>query len=141
ARGVGYEPTILDSLAEIDRGHWEGHEAAEIKRRWGKLHKQWYDDPAGLAMPGGEAFDDLWDRAGAALDRIASDGGDSVLVCAHKAINRVLIARLLGRPTKGVWAIPQPQAGLSELIFDGGAWRAESIGDVEHLPDGMRSET
>lgn len=141
ARFMGYEPTVLRDLVEIDRGHWEGHEGPEIRRRWGKLHKQWYDDPAGLAMPGGESFDELWERAGDVIDRLQSDGHETVLVCAHKAINRVLIARMLDRPTKGVWQIPQPQAGLSELIRSGDGWIAETIGDVEHLPTGMRSES
>ena len=138
---LGYEPEILDGLIEIDRGHWEGHAAEEIKRRWGKLCKGWYDDPAGLAMPGGESFDDLRARARAVLDPVEGCGGARVLVCAHQAINRVLIAQALGRPTKGVWAIPQPQAGRSVLVFEDGVWRAETIGNAEHLPAELRSES
>jgi broad specificity phosphatase PhoE len=140
ARILGHEPEILPELAEIDRGHWEGHEAAEIKRRWGKLVRAWYDDPRGLAMPGGEGFDDLWERAGAVLDRMSSGPGETVLVCAHKAINRVIIARALGRPSKGVWDIPQPQACFSVLERRDGGWEAETIGSVEHLPSGLRSD-
>ena len=49
ARLLGCEPEILPDLIEIDRGHWEGHEGPEIKRRWGNLWSRWYDDPAGLA--------------------------------------------------------------------------------------------
>lgn len=135
ARLIGVEPTVLEDLAEIDRGHWEGHPMDEIRRRWGKLVKQWYDDPAGLAMPGGEEFDHLWERAGNVLARVAEDGGRRVLACGHKAINRVLIARALGRPTKGVWDIPQPQACVTILDREGGTWTARKIGDVSHLPE------
>jgi len=146
ARALGLEPEILPDLIEIDRGHWEGHEMAEVRRRWGKLVKQWYDDPAGLALPGGEAFDDLWARAGRVLERLEADEAETVLVCAHKAINRVLIARATGRPTKGVWDIPQWQACYSVLHHrpgagDGAAWTAETVGRTEHLPSGLRSES
>ena len=140
ARLLGAQPEILPDLVEIDRGHWEGHEAAEIRRRWGKLCKEWYEDPAGLAMPGGEAFDDLWERAGRVLDRVLAGEATTVLACAHKAVNRVLIARALGRPSRGVWDISQQQASYSVLHHDGQAWNAEIIGDVEHLPSGMRSD-
>jgi len=141
ARLLGHEPVLLPDLAEIDRGHWEGHEPEEIRRRWGKLHKAWYDDPKGLAMPGGEAFDDLWERAGRVLARVQADGGRNVLACGHKAINRVILARALARPSRGVWQIPQPQACRSVLRLDGGAWQADLVGDDAHLPAGMRSES
>ena len=140
ARLLGAEPEVLDDLIEIDRGHWEGHAPDEIKRRWGKLHKQWYDDPAGLGMPGGEEFDDFWERAGRLLTRLDQEDG-TVLACAHKALNRVLIARMTGHPTKGVWQIPQPQSSCNILVRDGEGWRAEQIGDVTHLPPELRSES
>jgi broad specificity phosphatase PhoE len=138
-RIIGPEPVVLEDLIEIDRGHWEGHEMDEIRRRWGQLVKQWYDDPAGLTMPGGEAFDDLWDRAGR-LER-ELDGPGVTLACAHKAINRVLIARLLRRPTRGVWQIPAPQGSCSILVKENGEWRAEKIGDVSYLPEELRSDS
>ncbi len=148
----GSEPVPLPDLAEIDRGHWEGHEVAEIRRRWGRLHASWYDDPAGLAMPGGERFDDLWARAGKVLDLFAAllaelsasatEGAAATLfACGHKAINRALIARALGRPTRGVWQIPQPQACLTVLVREGDGWRAERIADVAHLSPDLRSDS
>ena len=141
ARLLGQEPEVIDDLTEIDRGHWEGHPPDEIRRRWGKLHRAWYDDPTGLAMPGGEEFDALWERGPRVLDRIVDLGGRYVLACGHKAINRVIIARALGRPAKGVWAIPQSQACRTLLHHGPEGWRAEIIGDVSHLPAEMRSDT
>jgi len=52
----------------------------------------------------------------------------------------VLIARALGRPSKGVWDIPQPQACRTVLVHSGGRWAAEVIGDASHLPDELRSD-
>ena len=141
AQGIGYEPEILPDLIEIDRGHWEGHEPDEIKRRWGKLHKQWYDDPAGLGMPGGESFDDLWVRAEQVARRLQEEPGGTILAAAHKALNRVLIAVMTGLPTKGVWQIPQPQASCNVLVRTDTGWNATLVGDVAHLPPELRSSS
>ena len=141
-RSTGAEPEILPDLIELDRGHWEGHVGEEIRRRWGKLWKEWYDDPSGLAMPGGEAFDDLWVRAGRLLETLEEGGAESMFACGHKGINRVVIARALGRPSRGVWRISQPQVSRSVLVRDDdGAWRAELLGDVSHLPPELRSDS
>lgn len=142
ARRVAGEPEILPDLIELDRGHWEGHVGEEIRRRWGKLWKAWYEDPAGLAMPGGEAFDDLWERTGRLLATLEETGAESILACGHKGINRVLIARALDLPTEGVWRIPQPQVSRSVLVRDdAGKWSAEILGDVSHLPPDLRSDS
>lgn len=141
ARLVAGEPEILPDLIELDRGHWEGHTGQEVQRRWGKLRRAWYDDPAGLAMPGGEAFDDLWARGERLLRTLEECGGERLLVCGHKAINRILIARALGLPTQGVWAITQPQTARNVLVLRASGWEAESIGDVSHLAPDLRSES
>lgn len=137
---LGHTPEVLPELLEIDRGHWEGHTMEEVHRRWAKLYEGWYGDPSGLAMPGGESFESLWERAGQALERFAACEGP-VIACGHKAINRAILARALGRLSAEVWKIPQPQACRSVLILEQGVWRAEVLGDVSHLPAAMRSDS
>jgi len=143
ARLMGHEPELLPDLAEIDRGEWEGLTGDAIRKRDPALHARWYEDPRGLAMPGGEAFADLWERAGRALARLSEAGG-LVLAVGHKAINRVVIARALGRDSQGVWGIAQPQASLTELVMAPGPpplrFQAARLGDVTHLPAEMRSD-
>jgi phosphoserine phosphatase len=140
ARLLGHEPEILDDLAEIDRGAWEGLLPDAIRKRDAALHARWYDDPKGLAMPGGEAFDHLWERAGRALAFLSKASG-RVLAVGHRALNRVLIARALGRDSKGVWGIAQPQACRTVLVGEKGRFRAELTGDVAHLPPELRSDS
>jgi broad specificity phosphatase PhoE len=140
ARILGHEPEILDDLAEIDRGLWEGLLPDAIRLRDPELHERWYDDPKGLSMPEGESFASLWERAGRALAALA-EAGSTVLAVGHKATNRVLIARALGRESKGVWGIPQPHACLTVLTGAAGRFRAEVLGDVSHLPPELRSDS
>ncbi|MGQ0614266.1 MAG: histidine phosphatase family protein [Planctomycetaceae bacterium] len=140
ARLLGHEPLPLGDLLEIDRGHWEGHTPEEIRKRWPKLHEAWYRDPAGLAMPGGEEFDQLWSRAGRVLERCAGELEGPILICGHKAINRAILARALGLPPAKVWGIPQPQACRSLLTRTDRGWEAGVVGDASHLPEALRSE-
>lgn len=141
ARLLGFEPELLPDLIEIDRGAWEGLAPDEIRRLDPELHARWYEDPTGLAMPRGEAFPDLWRRAGRALELLEGSAAGTVLAVGHRAINRVLIARALGREAKGVWGIAQPQACRTEIVAEGGRYRATLLGDVTHLPPELRSET
>ena len=113
----------------------------EVKRRWGKLYKAWYADPVGHGMPGGESFDDFWERARRAFEAVSVGDSGRVLVCGHKAINRAMIARALNMATSEVWPIPQPQLGLSVIVRENGEWRAERLGDASHLPETLRSES
>jgi probable phosphoglycerate mutase len=140
ARLLGHEPEPLPDLVEIDRGAWEGLGPDEIRRRYPDLHAGWYEDPSALAMPRGESFPDLWARAGRALGALEAAGG-VVLAVAHKAINRVIIARALGRPSKGVWGIAQPQACRTVLEGTDGSYRAALLGDASHLPAELRSDS
>jgi len=139
ARILGHEPLLLHDLFEIDRGAWEGLAQGEILERNPVLHARWYADPTDLAMPQGETFAALWERAGRAFARFQG-AGEHVLAVGHKAINRVLIARALGLKAKGVWGIAQPQACRSDLVPSGGRWSAALLGDASHLPQDLRSD-
>ena len=140
-RIAGYDPAIVEDLVEIDRGHWEGHAMEEVRRRWGKLHGAWYADPSGLSLPGGEAFDAFWERAGRVLAWVESLAAETVLLCGHKATNRAVLARAEGRKPAEVWGIRQPQASVSVLVREPEGWRVERAGDDSHLAPEQRSDS
>ncbi|MDR0642298.1 MAG: histidine phosphatase family protein, partial [Treponema sp.] len=66
---------------------------------------------ARVAPPGGESFSDLAARVWPAFDRIVSlaagRGAGRILVVAHQAVNRVILAREWGLPLKDALGIPQ----------------------------------
>ena len=68
-------------------------------------------------MPGGESLQHVLDRAWPALER-ASAGlgeGDTLLVVAHDAVNRVLLCRVLGLPLSRLWTFRQAPTTLNLL--------------------------
>jgi probable phosphoglycerate mutase len=102
---------------EIAHGEWEGLLAAEIRARDPDRARAWRDTPHEVLMPGGESLQHVLDRAWPALER-ASAGlgeGDTLLVVAHDAVNRVLLCRVLGLPLSRLWTFRQAPTTLNLL--------------------------
>lgn len=109
--------TCDDGLKEIAHGAWEGLLASEIRERDPERLRAWRETPDQVLMPGGESLPLVLARAWPAFAR-ACEGlgaGDTLLVVAHDAVNRVLLARILGLPLGRVWSFRQAPATLNLL--------------------------
>jgi probable phosphoglycerate mutase len=106
-------------LLEIAHGEWEGLLASEIRERDPDRLHDWREAPETVQMPGagGESLQQVLDRAWPAFER-ATDGlgdGDTLLIVAHDAVNRVLLCRILGIPLNRLWSFRQAPATLNLL--------------------------
>ena len=104
-------------FVEIAHGEWEGLLASEIRERDGERLRAWRDAPHDVLMPGGESLRHVLDRAWPAFAR-ACDGlgaGDTLLIVAHDAVNRVLLCRVLGLPLAHLWRFRQAPTTLNLL--------------------------
>jgi broad specificity phosphatase PhoE len=95
----GVEPIVIDELAEIDFGEWEGLTWKEIEQRWPGVACRKTEDWLGVTTPGGECWSDFDARVGRALDRILA-GPKPAAVVAHMVVNAALAARLVGADPK-----------------------------------------
>ena len=102
---------------EIAHGEWEGLLAAEIRERDPERARAWRDAPHEVLMPGGESLQHVLDRAWPALERACAGlgDGDTLLVVAHDAVNRVLLCRVLGLPLPRLWRFRQAPTTLNLL--------------------------
>ncbi|WP_395648915.1 histidine phosphatase family protein [Thermomonas sp.] len=112
--------TFDDGLLEIAHGEWEGLLASEIAQRDPQRLQAWKDAPESVLMPGGESLQMVLDRAWPALERacVGLGADDTLLVVAHDAVNRVLLARILGLPLAKLWGFRQAPATLNLLQGD-----------------------
>ncbi len=93
----GLTPILEAGLREIDHGRWEGLRRADVQRMYPEEYAAWERDPLNVAPEGGETGQQVLARALPVMnDVILRHAGQSVLVVAHKATNRLLIARWLG---------------------------------------------
>ena len=124
AQALTDAPIVLDELTELDGGEWDGLPFSEIRARYPGFFADRAKRPS---PPGGET-----DEAGAArglraLQIIADGPGKTLAAVAHASLNRLILSAVLDRPYCTKKAIPQPNACVSVLVYDG-QWRAEQVG-------------
>ena len=124
-----YHPDVtLDlqpDLTEICHGLWEGKLESEIEADFPGLLQQWKDCPETVQMPEGENLQQVWDRAIACWqDRVKfysqGEGSTVGIVVAHDAINKVILAHLLGLTPAHFWNIKQGNGGVSVIDYPQG---------------------
>ena len=138
--------TLEPGLLEIAHGAWEGKLAAELAGEDGPRLKAWRQAPDTVQMPGGESLQQVQDRAWPAFVSACAGLGaeDIALVVAHDAVNRVILARLLGLPLARIWSFRQapatlnllegPEPGRLEVVrLNDAAHVAGLFGEARHL--------
>ena len=96
------EPETREELREIDHGHWEERERAEVARTDPEEYATWEADPFTFAPTGGESGVNVLARALPVIRAIVlSHPAQAVLVVSHKATIRLVIASLLGFDARG----------------------------------------
>jgi broad specificity phosphatase PhoE len=86
---------VLEELAEIDLGDWDGLRWREIERRDPDLARRKLDDWFGVSPPGGEPWPAFAKRVARALERIRL-GPFPAAVVAHIAVNAQLAHLVAG---------------------------------------------
>lgn len=82
-----------DGLREIDLGHWEGLTVEAFKERFGKVFKQWRNDPLSVEPPEGESVARMVARVKQALQKVVKKNGsknDVVIVVGGYAFAALL---------------------------------------------------
>ncbi|MBA4063786.1 MAG: fructose-2,6-bisphosphatase [Isosphaera sp.] len=99
----------------------------EADRVWDETISRWLAGDTAYAYPGMESFDELRDRVVPAFRRAAGahPGGRVAVVC-HGVVCKVLLLSLLPGKGPADWVSVGkiPNLAVSELVSDGGGWRA-----------------
>lgn len=126
-------PEIVEDLQEIDLPLWEGLSFEEAAARDPQGYWAWRNDPANFVMtlPDGSPFypvRSLYDRATHFWQTVLPrHPGETLLVVAHSAINRALIATALGLTPDRHENLHQANCAISVLNFSG------ALGDLVQL--------
>ena len=126
-RALGLVAEIDDDLVESDIGRWEGLTRAEVEAAFpGELARR-EEDRLHYRPPDGESLVDMLVRARAVAGRL---DGRTTLIVPHSAINRVLVAALIGWEDR-ITDIYQPHHVIYRIDRDGGS------PEVAHLIEGV----
>lgn len=121
-----------ENLVEISHGLWEGKFESEIEAAFPGELQRWKVTPEAVQMPEGENLNQVWERAQTAwkamLDSAIAplDGEDlghpqTILVVAHDAVNKALLAQLLGLGPESFWMFKQGNGAVSVIDYPKGA--------------------
>ena len=128
-------------LSDLVYGDWEGMPLAEVKVAYADLYRQWETAPATVRFPRGETLDEVRDRAlGAVMAVVERHPGQVVLLAAHRAVNKVLIAAFIGLDNSHFWRIGQDTAAINRFHRVGDAWHIMGLNDTCHLRGLARGE-
>jgi broad specificity phosphatase PhoE len=140
AQHHGIEVKDLPGLADLSYGDWEGLPLKEVKVKYAELYRQWETAPHTVRFPQGETLEELRTRALAAVDEVVQRQPDqTVLLVGHRAVNKVIIAGLIGLDNSHFWRIAQDTTCINRfrLVEDpkwpGKTWYIISMNDACHL--------
>ena len=83
ARHLDLPLKVLDGLANVDLGLWQGLCVSEIRHKQPKVFKQWEESPATVCPPQGEEGDEARQRIAAALKKPIKKGGTFAIVASE----------------------------------------------------------
>ncbi len=107
---------IIDGLANLHQGLWQGLPLEEIRRKHPRVYKQWEEDPESVCAPNGEECEEAQQRVEQALRKPLKRGESFVVVAPEP------IATLISSVLRGVSAqLPGP------IPRDGTLHRVERI--------------
>ncbi len=131
----------LPGLSDLCYGDWEGVPLTEVKIKFADLYRQWETAPQTVRFPGGETLEELRQRSMSAVEEVVRRHPDQVvLLSAHRAVNKVLIAALIGLDNSHFWRIGQDTTAVNRFTWDGNIWHIMAINDICHLRGMERGE-
>ena len=123
-----------EGLIDLNYGEWQGKPNEEVKRIYPELYQQWREAPHTVVFPEGEGLGAVRDRSLSAVEEVVAKHPDeTVLLAAHRVVNKVLIAALLGLDDSHFWEIGQDTAALNEFVYQDGKWICRLVNDTCHL--------
>ena len=134
AQHHGVSVQELPGLIDINYGDWQGVPLAEVKVKYVDLYRQWETAPQTVRFPNGETLDEVRARALAAVDEVMTLNPDkTILLAAHRAVNKVLIAAFLGIDNSHYWRIGQDTTAINRFAGVGNTWHIQLVNDTCHL--------
>jgi broad specificity phosphatase PhoE len=124
---------IAEGLIDFDYGEWQSLPEQEVKRLYPALHNEWHSNPHKVKMPGGESLEDVRRRAIKVVNDVFSKYQGSVVLVAHRVVNKVLICSLLGLDNSYFWNIKQDVGGITIFNYEDGRFVLAKHNDTSHL--------
>ena len=128
------EVEIAPGLIDFDFGKWQGLPHQEVKDRYQEFYADWVNHPENVKMPAGESLNDVRKRAIGVIDEVITKKYEgTVVLVAHRVLNKVLICALLGLDNAHFWNIRQDTCGITTFTWENGRFILTRHNDTSYL--------
>ena len=124
---------IAPGLIDFDCGKWHGLLRQEVKDKYKELYALWVSHPDKVKLPAGESLNDVRKRATGVVDDVTAKPGGTVVLVAHRVVNKVLICALLGLDNSHFWNIKQDTCGITTFIYENGQFILTEHNNTSYL--------
>lgn len=131
----GIPTESLSDLREISWGRQEGVAfTAETSTEYQRICEEWTRGNLVVKIEGGETPIEVSERLARAFRYIVSqDGEDSVLICVHGRVIRILMCWMLNYPLSHMDNFKHTNTGLYLVNYTGGQYSIELFNEISHL--------
>ncbi len=130
----GLKVEDLPGIIDLNYGDWQGLPLAEVKVKYADLYRQWETAPHTVRFPNGETLEECRSRAWGAVEEVVKrHPGQTILLAAHRVVNKVLIAAFIGLDNSHFWRIGQDTTAINRFQKLGDTWHFLLINDTCHL--------
>ena len=135
AKQFGLSVQAEPAFRELSFGDWEGLTYQQIVDKWEDAMANFLQHPDVLEIPGGESFPAVQQRAMKRLNElIEKHDGQTIVVVAHGAVLRTLLAAALHMPLQYLWSIRQFNTAVNIVRYDADANpTVELLNSTAHL--------
>ncbi len=119
AKQFGLPVQAEPAFRELSFGDWEGLTYQQIVDKWEDAMANFLQHPDILEIPGGESFPAVQKRAVTRLNELIREhDGQTIVVVAHGAVLRTLLAAALHMPLQYLWSIRQFNTAVNIVRYD-----------------------
>ena len=106
----------VDEFIEMDMGDWEGLNFFKVMKEQAEIYQQLVSDP-GAKIPGGESFDQVFNRVKPGVDKVMASKEKNILISAHAMVNRAILGHLLGLESIKALKFRMDNCAFSRLLL------------------------
>ena len=110
---------VMNELVETDMGEFSGKNAKELRREFGSLVDKWMFQPEDFMFPNGESYKQVRSRVRMVSDKLKGEylDYDSIFLCTHVDIIKMLLSEILGFPFNSRMNISVPNGSVSVVFL------------------------
>lgn len=110
------------AFREIHFGQWEEKSFSYVQKHYSKEYQQWSNNWQEFMIPGGESYNDFYERVTTELKRIIENDpqNSNLLIVSHNGVISVMLCMLIGVGKGGFWKFNASQDAYSLISINHG---------------------